>query len=88
MNFDQLTPTEQELWNKFEKSDIYKFLTSGKDTLPKFCHNWVTFSAKPTVHIDTLSIAAKLFPVPQNQILRGVPRAYSASAPASPAQTL
>jgi len=22
LNFDQLTPSEQELWNKFEKSDI------------------------------------------------------------------
>ncbi len=27
LNFEQLTPSEQELWNKFEKSDIYEFLT-------------------------------------------------------------
>ena len=32
LNFEQLTPAEQELWNKFEKSDIYKFLTGEKDT--------------------------------------------------------
>jgi hypothetical protein len=25
LNFVQLTPSEQELWNKFEKSDIYEF---------------------------------------------------------------
>ena len=53
LNFEQLTPTEQELWNKFEKSDIYKFLTGEKDTVPKFCSNSLTFSATPKVTIDT-----------------------------------
>ncbi|MFN9983033.1 MAG: hypothetical protein ACK53Y_24115, partial [bacterium] len=32
LNFDQLTPPEQKLWNLFEKSDIYEFLTGEKDT--------------------------------------------------------
>jgi hypothetical protein len=32
LNFEQLTPDEQELWNKFEKSEIYEFLTGKKDT--------------------------------------------------------
>ncbi len=27
LNFDQLTPPEQQLWNLFEKSDIFEFLT-------------------------------------------------------------
>jgi hypothetical protein len=31
LNFDQLTPPEQKLWNLFENSDIYKFLTGEKD---------------------------------------------------------
>ncbi len=31
LNFDQLTPPEQKLWNLFEKSDIYEFLTGEKD---------------------------------------------------------
>jgi hypothetical protein len=31
LNFDQLTPPEQKLWNFFEKSDIYEFLTGEKD---------------------------------------------------------
>ncbi len=25
LNFDQLTPPEQKLWNRFENSDIYEF---------------------------------------------------------------
>ncbi len=42
LNFDQLTPPEQKLWNLFENSDIYEFLTGEKDTLPEFRHNWIT----------------------------------------------
>ena len=52
LNFDQLTPPEQKLWNLFEKSDIYEFLTGEKDTLPEFRHNWITCSAKPKVTFD------------------------------------
>jgi hypothetical protein len=32
--FEQLTPTEQELWTTFETSDIYRFLTGEEDTVP------------------------------------------------------
>jgi hypothetical protein len=63
LNFDQLTPPEQELWNNFEKSDIYKFLTGERDTVPEFCNNWLTFSAKPKVNINIERIAARLTPV-------------------------
>jgi hypothetical protein len=52
LNFDQLTPPEQKLWNLFEKSDIYEFLTGEKDTLPEFRHNWITCGAKPKVTFD------------------------------------
>jgi hypothetical protein len=52
LNFDQLTPPEQKLWNLFENSDIYEFLTGEKDTLPEFRHNWITCSAKPKVTFD------------------------------------
>jgi hypothetical protein len=34
LSFEQLTPEEQNLLNKFEKSDIYEFLTGEKDTVP------------------------------------------------------
>ncbi len=30
----QLSQAEQELWNSFEKADIYEFLTGEKDTIP------------------------------------------------------
>ncbi len=52
LNFDQLTPPEQKLWNLFENSDIYEFLTGEKDTIPEFRHNWITCSAKPKVTFD------------------------------------
>ncbi len=52
LNFDQLTTPEQKLWNLFEKSDIYEFLTGETDTTPEFCHNWITCSAKPKVEFD------------------------------------
>jgi hypothetical protein len=47
LNFEQLTPTEQQLWNLFEKNDIYEFLTGEKDTMAEFCHNWLTFQPSP-----------------------------------------
>ncbi len=49
LNFDQLTPNEQQLWNLFKKSDIYEFLTGETDTTPEFRHNYITCSAKPKV---------------------------------------
>jgi len=52
LNFEQLTPPEQKLWNLFENSDIYEFLTGEKDTIPEFRHNWITCSAKPKVTFD------------------------------------
>ncbi len=52
LNFDHLTPPEQKLWNLFEKSDIYKFLTGETDTIPELRHNWITCSATPKVTFD------------------------------------
>jgi hypothetical protein len=56
--------------------------------VPEFCHNWLTFSAKPKVTVDTTAIAAKLIPVPQTCQLQATIRGYSASAPASPSRML
>ena len=39
LSFEQLTPSEKELWTKFETSDIYQFLTGETNTVPEFCHN-------------------------------------------------
>jgi hypothetical protein len=52
LSFDQLTTPEQKLWNLFEKSDIYEFLTGETDTIPEFRHNWITCSTKPKVEFD------------------------------------
>ncbi len=52
LNFDQLTPPEQKMWNLFEKSDIYKFLTGEKETVPEFHHNYLSFAATPKMNID------------------------------------
>jgi hypothetical protein len=52
LSFEQLTPSEKDLRTKFETSDIYQFLTGDSNTVPEFCHYWLTFSAKPKVNID------------------------------------
>ena len=35
-----LTSEEKQLWNSFEKADIYEFLTGEPDTIPEFQFNW------------------------------------------------
>ena len=44
-----LSKAEQDLWNSFEKADIYEFLTGEKDTIPEFQFNWFSPEA-PVVH--------------------------------------
>jgi hypothetical protein len=41
-NFEELTPSEQKLWNSFETDQIYQLLTGEPDTLPEFRFNWYT----------------------------------------------
>jgi len=74
LNFEQITPSEQNLWTKFETSDIYEFLTGESNTVPEFCYNWLTFSAKPKVNIDTTKIAQTLTPIPFDQLPTAVQR--------------
>jgi hypothetical protein len=76
------------LWNKFEKRDIYEFLTGEKDTVAEFCSNWLTFSASPKVTIDSDKIAARLTPVQANPQVQATIRGFTAFAPASPSRTL
>ncbi len=40
--FEQLTPTEKQLWTKFETADIYRFLTGEEVTVPEFQYNWTS----------------------------------------------
>ena len=50
--FEQLTPTEKQLWTKFETADIYRFLTGEEDTIPEFQYNWTSvLKLQPLGHI-------------------------------------
>ncbi len=40
--FEELTPSEQKLWNSFETDPIYRLLTGESDTVPEFRFNWYT----------------------------------------------
>jgi hypothetical protein len=81
LSFEQLTPSEKDLWTKFETVDIYQFLTGDSNTVPEFCHNWLTFSAKPKVNIDIDKIAQRLTPIPFHQLPPAVQRTLSAPSP-------
>jgi len=43
---DQLSKEEQDLWNSYDNSDIYEFLTGEKDTLPEFEFDWIVTDPK------------------------------------------
>jgi hypothetical protein len=77
LNFEQLTPPEQELWSLFEKSDIFKFLTGQKDTVPQF-ENFLTFGATPKVNIYIQKIAQNLHPILPTHNQGAVQKALSA----------
>jgi hypothetical protein len=40
--FEEVTPSEQKLWNSFETDQIYRLLTGESDTVPEFRFNWYT----------------------------------------------
>jgi hypothetical protein len=40
--FEELTPSEQKLWNSFETDQIYRLLTGEPDTVPEFRFSWYT----------------------------------------------
>jgi hypothetical protein len=55
--FEELTPSEQKLWNSFETDQIYRLLTGEPDTVPEFRFSWYTidtadgyFSKQPQQH--------------------------------------
>jgi hypothetical protein len=39
--FEELTPTEQQLWNSFETDQIYRLPTGEPDTVPEFQYQLV-----------------------------------------------
>jgi hypothetical protein len=38
---EDLSEEDQNLWKKFDNSDIYVFIIGEKDTLPEFQYNWI-----------------------------------------------
>jgi hypothetical protein len=42
VTFEELTPSEQKLWNSFETDQIYRLLTGEPDTAPEFRFSWYT----------------------------------------------
>jgi len=46
LTVDQLSNGEQALWNSYDNSDIYEFLTGEKDTLPEFEFDWIVTDPK------------------------------------------
>jgi len=77
LNFDKLVTPEQELWNLFKKSEVYEFLYGEKGTVPEFCHNFLTFSAKPQVNIAISKIADKLMSIPPHHTPQAIQRSLS-----------
>ncbi len=38
---EDLSTDEQDLWNSFDNTEIYEFLTGESDTIPEFQFNWI-----------------------------------------------
>jgi hypothetical protein len=85
LNFEQLTTPEQKLWQLFEKSDIYEFVTSEKDTIPEFRHDYVGFAPQPCINFNTQAFFQNLQPGNPNQVASPptIQRAHSAQLPAT-----
>ncbi len=62
LTLDQLSQEEQDLWNSYDNTDIYEFLTGEKDTLPEFQFNWITTDPKIQFPADWKDLIA---PPPQ-----------------------
>jgi hypothetical protein len=73
------------LWKLFENSEIYKFLTGEKDTVPEFCYNWVGFEPRPQIHFNAQAlIQALTLTLQVNQPADPfMQRAHSAPSPSS-----
>jgi hypothetical protein len=91
-----LSLAEQQLWNSFEKADIYEFLTGEKDTILEFQFNWISPEA-PSIRLvpGASSTAAAQLPAPvaapppvQPAQVPPAPPPVAPPLPAQPAQIL
>ncbi len=65
---EELTPQEQQLWNRFTTDDIYQFLTGVPDTIPEFHFNWTSVPRLQPLRCITMAPAPHApAPVPMQQ---------------------
>jgi len=81
---EDLSVEEQNLWNSFDNSDIYEFITGEPDTLPEFQFGWIE-PCQLVVHFPPGVVLAHprdlIHPQDQNK-----PPPQPAQPPAPPAQ--
>jgi hypothetical protein len=77
-----LSQAEQQLWNSFEKADIYEFLTGEKDCIPEFQFNWFSPEAPAIRQVFPQPQPPPAVPLPAAQQVPPVP------APAIPPDAL
>jgi hypothetical protein len=77
--FEELTPTEQKLWNSFETDQIYRLLTGEPDTVPEFRFSWFT--------IDTADSYFSEQPQPTQPIKVKAPAPRTEAGPPAPLPT-
>jgi hypothetical protein len=92
--FEELTPTEQKLWNSFKTDQIYRLLTGEPDTVPEFKFSWYTIHTAdgylseqplPTQPIKVKAPAPKTTPAPPPTTIKTTkPPSASTSARAAP----
>jgi hypothetical protein len=69
ITLEQLSKEEQDLWNSYDNTDIYEFLTGEKDTLPEFQFDWITTDPKIRFPADWKDLIAPQLQPPQHQAL-------------------
>ncbi len=80
---EDLSVEEQNLWNLFDNSDIYEFITGEPDCLPNFQFDWIE-PCQLAVHFPPGSIFAKPqdFQPPPDQNKQQVPQVQPLQPPA------
>jgi hypothetical protein len=58
-----LSEEEQQLWNLFEKADIYEFLTGEKAPIPEFQFNWISPEAPAICQVHSAIPAQPVAPL-------------------------
>jgi hypothetical protein len=74
---------EQHLWNSFDNSDIYEFISGEPDTLPEFQFNWIE-PCQLTAHLPPGTVLVQATPPAQTAAQAQPPIQVQPPAPAQP----